>query len=86
MAPATPGSVDRGRTGSRHHLITGVSSIPLVVTFTVGNRTDVTQLIPLLEALPPIRGTEHGFGLGAERRVAGRTFDRLHWFRRLRIR
>lgn len=49
-------SVDRGRTGSRHHLITDATGIPLAVTLTGGNRNDVTQLIPLLQAVPPVRG------------------------------
>lgn len=48
--------VDRGRTGSKHHLITDATGIPLAVTLTGGNRNDVTQLIPLLEAVPPVRG------------------------------
>jgi hypothetical protein len=29
------------------------------------------------------RGTEHGSGLGTQRRVAERAFAHLHWFRRL---
>ncbi|MFF2075884.1 IS5 family transposase [Kitasatospora sp. NPDC058162] len=48
--------VDRGRTGSKHHLITDATGIPLAATLTGGNRNDVTQLIPLLEAVPPVRG------------------------------
>ncbi|MER5741613.1 IS5 family transposase [Streptomyces sp. NPDC002262] len=48
--------VDRGRAGSKHHLITDATGIPLAVTLTGGNRNDVTQLIPLLEAVPPVRG------------------------------
>jgi transposase len=49
--------VDRGRTGSKHHLITDGTGIPLAFTLTGGNCNDVTQLIPLLEAVPPVRGT-----------------------------
>ncbi|MFE7673920.1 IS5 family transposase [Streptomyces albidoflavus] len=48
--------VNRGRTGSKHHLITDATGIPLAATLTGGNRNDVTQLIPLLEAVPPVRG------------------------------
>lgn len=48
--------VDRGRTGSKHHLITDATGIPLAATLTGGNRNDVTQLIPLLQAMPPVRG------------------------------
>ncbi|WP_435835343.1 IS5 family transposase [Streptomyces avermitilis] len=48
--------VDRGRTGSKHHLITDATGIPLAATLTGGHRNDVTQLIPLLQAVPPVRG------------------------------
>ncbi|MFF7242194.1 IS5 family transposase [Streptomyces collinus] len=48
--------VDRGRTGSKHHLITDATGVPLAATLTGGNRNDVTQLIPLLQAVPPVRG------------------------------
>jgi hypothetical protein len=41
-----------GRPGSKHHLITDAHGIPL----TGGPRPDVIQLIPLVEAIPPIRG------------------------------
>ena len=55
--PATgPSPVDRGKTGSKHHLIVEAHGIPLAVTLTGGNRNDVTQLIPLIQAVPPIRG------------------------------
>ncbi|MGW5782081.1 transposase, partial [Streptomyces sp. NPDC003863] len=37
-------------------LIIDATGIPLAVTLTGGNRNDVTQLIPLLQAVPPVRG------------------------------
>jgi transposase len=48
--------VDRGKTGSKHHLIVEAHGIPLAATLTGGNRNDVTQLIPLIQAVPPIKG------------------------------
>ncbi|MEU9338284.1 IS5 family transposase [Streptomyces sp. NPDC048290] len=51
-----PSPVDRARTGSKHHLITEANGIPLAVSLTGGNRNDVTQLMPLIEAVPPVRG------------------------------
>ncbi|MCE7007119.1 IS5 family transposase [Kibdelosporangium philippinense] len=51
-----PSPVDRARTGSKHHLITEGHGIPLQVSLTGGNRNDVTQLMPLIQALPPVRG------------------------------
>ncbi|WP_437126613.1 IS5 family transposase [Paraconexibacter antarcticus] len=46
-----PSPVDRGRNGSKHHLLVDAGGIPLAVSLTGGNRNDVTQLIPLLEDL-----------------------------------
>ena len=40
------------RTGSKHHVITDGGGIPLAVTLTGGNRNDITQLIPLIDAIP----------------------------------
>ncbi|MFF4504229.1 IS5 family transposase [Streptomyces sp. NPDC001401] len=55
--PATgPSPVDRGKTGSKHHLIVEAHGIPLAAITTGGNRNDITQLIPLIQAVPPIRG------------------------------
>ncbi|MFL4907588.1 IS5 family transposase [Streptomyces sp. MMS24-I2-30] len=51
-----PSPVDRARTGSKHHLITEGHGIPLAVSLTGGNRNDVTQLVPLVQAVPPVRG------------------------------
>ncbi|MEU9517801.1 MULTISPECIES: IS5 family transposase [unclassified Streptomyces] len=48
--------VDRGRADSKHHLITDGHGTPLAVLLTGGNRNDVTQLLPLLDAIPPVRG------------------------------
>lgn len=48
--------VDRGRTGSKHHLVTDATGIPLAATLTGGNRNDVIQRIPLLQAVPSVRG------------------------------
>ncbi|MFB9967124.1 IS5 family transposase [Sinosporangium siamense] len=55
-AQTGPSPVDRARAGSKHHLITDATGIPLAVIVTGGNRNDVTQLLPLLEAIPPVRG------------------------------
>jgi transposase len=37
-------------------VITDGKGVPLAVTLTGGNRNDVTQLLPLIEAIPPVRG------------------------------
>lgn len=51
-----PSPVDRGRPGSKHHVIVDRHGTPLAVSLTAGNRHDVTQLIPLLDAVPRFRG------------------------------
>ena len=48
--------VDRGKPGSKHHVIVEAHGIPLAAILTGGNRNDVTQLLPLIQAVPPIRG------------------------------
>lgn len=69
-----PSPVDRGRPGSKHHLIVDRYGTPLAVTLTGGNRHDVTQPLPLLDAIPPIRGLR-----GLPRRRPRRLFaDRGH--------
>ncbi len=51
-----PNPTDRARPGSKHHLVTEAQGIPLALILTGANRNDVTQLLPLIEAIPPIRG------------------------------
>jgi transposase len=51
-----PNPTDGARPGSKHHLITDAQGVPLAVILTGANRNDVTQLLPLVEAIPPIRG------------------------------
>ena len=48
--------MDRGRPGSKYHLLVDGSGLPLAFSLTGGNRNDVTQLIPLLERVPNLRG------------------------------
>jgi transposase len=51
-----PSPVDRARNGSKHHLLVDATGIPLAWTLTGGNRHDSTQLIPLVDRVPPVRG------------------------------
>lgn len=64
-----PSPVDRARPGSKHHLIVDRHGTPLAVTLTGGNTHDVTQLTPLLDAIPRIRGLR-----GRPRHRTGRLF------------
>ena len=62
--------MDRGKRGSKHHLAVDAGGVPLACTLTGANRHDVTQLIPLIDAIPPVRGTV-GAPLRTPRRVTG---------------
>ena len=48
--------MDRRKNGSKHHLAVDAGGVPLAATLTGANRHDVTQLLPLVDAIPPIRG------------------------------
>ncbi|WP_281156852.1 IS5 family transposase [Streptomyces sp. HYC2] len=70
-----PSPVDRARAGSKHHLVTEAHLIPLAVLLTGGNRNDVTQLMPLIEAVPPVRGRRGRPGRRPDTLYADRGYD-----------
>ncbi len=81
-----PSPVDRARTGSKHHLLTDSSGIPLAIRLTGGHRNDVTQLLPLIDGVAPVRGRVGRPRQRAERLLADRGYDhdkyrRLLWAR-----
>ena len=51
-----PCPAGRGKTGSKHQVIADGHGIPLARPLTGGNRNDVTQLMPLLRGVAPVRG------------------------------
>jgi len=55
-AKTGPNPTDRRKKGSKHHLVTDANGIPLSVKLTGANRHDVTQLLPLVDSIPPIGG------------------------------
>jgi len=67
--------VDRGRNGSKHHLLVDATGIPLAWKVTGGNRNDVTQLIPLVDAVPAVRGKVGRPRRRPERVTADRGYD-----------
>jgi transposase len=70
-----PSPVDPARTGSKHHVITDGGGIPLAATLTGANRNDVTQPMPLIEAIPPIRGRRGRSRRRPDRVYADRAYD-----------
>jgi len=51
-----PNPTDRRKPGSKHHVITDGMGVPLNVILTGANRHDVTQLLPLVDGIPPVAG------------------------------
>lgn len=51
-----PTPIDRGRSGTKDHLLTDGGGLPLAMQTTRTNRHDSTQLLALVEAVPPVAG------------------------------
>src|SRR5215210_2025953 len=81
-----PSPVDRARNGSKHHLLVDAAGIPLAWTVTGGNRNDVTQLIPLVERVPSVRGKVGRPRRRPDRITADRGYDHDKYRRELRRR
>jgi transposase len=82
-AKTGPSPVDRRRAGSKQHLICEGQGIPLAVTLTAANRNDVTELIPLVDRVPPT-GRHGKFRL--KTLLGDRAYDSRHHRRALRER
>ncbi|HEX5927393.1 MAG TPA: IS5 family transposase [Baekduia sp.] len=81
-----PSPVDRARIGSKHHLLTDSSGIPLAISLTGGHRNDVTQLLPLVDSVGPVPGKVGRPRQRAERVLADRGYDHDKYRRELRKR
>jgi transposase len=55
-AQTGPNPTDRGKAGSKHHVLTDGNGIPLAARTTGANRHDVTQLDGLVDDIPPVPG------------------------------
>src|SRR6185503_8972085 len=51
-----PNPTDRGKSGSKHHVLTDAQGIPLNATVTGANVNEVTQLLDVLVNKPPVGG------------------------------
>jgi transposase len=81
-----PSPVDRARTGSKHHLLCDATGAPLAVSLTGGNRNDVTQLLPLIDAIEPVKGRRGRPRQRPDRLLADRAYDHDKYRRELRAR
>ena len=78
-----PSPVDRARIGSKHHLLTDANGVPLAISLTGGPRNDVTQLLPLLDGVEPVRGRVGRPRKRAARLLADRGYDHDKYRREL---
>jgi transposase len=51
-----PNPTDRGKSGSKHHVLTDAHGIPLTATVTAANVNEVTQVFEVLADMPPVGG------------------------------
>jgi transposase len=51
-----PNPTDRGKSGSKYHLVVDRNGIPLAIHLSAANTHDATQLLPLVDAIPPLIG------------------------------
>jgi transposase len=70
-----PNPTDRRRSGSKHHLVVEGQGNPLHAILTAANRHDVTQLLPLIDGIKPVRGRVGHPRRRPDRVFADRTYD-----------
>ena len=70
-----PQSHDRGKPGSKHHVLTEANGTPLSAILTGANPHDVTQLLPLADRVPRVRGQWDRPGRRPQRLYADRVYD-----------
>jgi len=80
-----PNPTDRRKPGSKHHVITDASGIPLATTLTGANAHDVTQLLPLVDSIPKIH-SQSGKRRRPKRVQGDRAYDSEPHRKRLRRR
>lgn len=65
-------------------MITEAHGIPLAVSLTGGNHNDVTQLMPLVQAVPPVRGRRGRPRRRPDKLCADRGYDHDKYRKRVR--
>jgi transposase len=51
-----PNPTDRGKSGSKHHVLSDARGVPLAATVTAANVNEVTQVFQVLTSVPPVGG------------------------------
>ena len=70
-----PNPTDRGKLGTKHHVLTDAQGIPLAVTVTGANAADVTELLPLVDRIPDLSGDTGDQPTRPEKLYADRAYD-----------
>lgn len=67
--------MDRGKPGSKHHVLTDGGGVPVVAKTTAANRHDVTQLLDLVNDVPAIKGKPGAPRFRFDELYADRAYD-----------
>ena len=70
-----PNPTDRGKSGSKHHVLTDAHGIPLAATVTAANVNEVTQVFRVLSDLSPVGGKPGPKRQKVERLQGDRGYD-----------
>jgi transposase len=70
-----PNPTDRGKPGTKHHVLTDAQGIPLATTVTGANEADVNQLLPLVDSIPDLPGPDGDKPSEPEELYADRSYD-----------
>lgn len=81
-----PNPTDRSRKGTKHHVLTDGQGIPLAFEVTGANVHDVTQMIALVDGVPPIAGQSGRPRSRPLHLFADRAYDSRRHFQQLRRR
>lgn len=73
-----PNPTDRGRSGSKHCLLTDAAGVPLVVQLDAANRHDLNTLLPLVVSIPAIPGKRGRPKQKPAAVIADKAFDCKH--------
>jgi transposase len=65
-----PSPVDRRKLGTKHHVLVDARGVPLSILVTAANRNDITQLLPLVAAIRPLKG-QRGRSRKRPKRILG---------------
>lgn len=72
---------DRGKKGSKHHIIVDRAGHPLAEILTAANVHDANEALPLVDAIPPVKGPR-----GRPRRRPAKVYaDKAYDFRYIRV-